>query len=81
NSKGAMLGAFLVWVIWSGTEFVAAALPPTFGPRAHALRIVLIGLLLMIMLLVRPQGMLGEERQVSKLLRPAGGGRQAPADG
>ncbi|MFS8535523.1 MAG: hypothetical protein FWJ65_10260, partial [Limnochordales bacterium] len=81
NSKGAILGAFIVWIIWSGTEFVAAALPPALGPRAHALRIVLIGLLLMVMLLVRPQGVLGEERQVSKLLRQESGSRQASAGG
>ncbi|HEY8417394.1 MAG TPA: branched-chain amino acid ABC transporter permease [Limnochordales bacterium] len=81
NSKGAMLGAFVIWAIWSGTEFVAAALPPAFGPRAHALRIVLIGLLLMVMLLVRPQGVLGEERQVSKLVRAGSRGRPSAAEG
>lgn len=72
NSRGAVLGAFLIWAIWSGTEFIAAALPPAFGPRAHAARIMLIGLLLMVTLVWRPRGILGEERQVSKLLdKPA----------
>lgn len=89
NSRGAVLGAFLVWGIWSGTEFIAAALPPALGPRAHAARIMLIGLLLMITLVLRPQGLIGEERQVSKLLdrpedeAPPGpdGGRSARAGG
>src|SRR5690625_666626 len=89
NSRGAVLGAFVVWGIWSGTEFIAAALPPALGPRAHAARIMLIGLLLMITLVLRPQGLIGEERQVSKLLdrpedeAPPGpeGGRSARAGG
>lgn len=71
NSRGAILGAFIVWGIWSGTEFIAAALPPALGPRAHAVRIMLIGLLLMVTLVLRPQGLIGEERHVSKLLDKA----------
>lgn len=72
NSRGAILGALVIWAIWSGTDIIAAQLPATLGPRVHALRVMLIGLLLMVTLVLRPQGILGEERHVSRLLHRRG---------
>jgi len=72
NSRGAILGALIIWAIWSGTDIVAAQLPATLGPRVHALRVMLIGLLLMVTLVLRPQGILGEERHVSRMLQRRG---------
>ncbi|HEX6971306.1 MAG TPA: branched-chain amino acid ABC transporter permease [Limnochordia bacterium] len=66
NNRGALLGALVVWAIWSLTEFFTDFLPAAIGTQAAAVRIVLIGLLLIIMLIWRPQGLLGEERQVSR---------------
>ena len=69
NNKGAILGAFVVWGIWTGTTFVTdQTLPPFWAARAPYLRFLLIGLLLEVIILLRPQGLLGEEPRVSKLL-------------
>ena len=67
NSKGALLGAFLVWGIWMGMTFVTDhILPPFWAARAPYLRFLLIGLTLEAIILLRPQGILGEERRISK---------------
>ena len=69
NNKGAILGAFLVWGIWTGSTFVTdQTLPPFWAARAPYLRFLLIGLILETIILLRPQGILGEERRVSKML-------------
>ncbi len=69
NNKGAVLGAFLIWAVWSGTQFVTAYLPPDVTVRAGALRVLLIGVLLQVILLSRPQGLLPERPP-----RPPGAG-------
>ncbi len=69
NNKGAILGAFLVWGIWVGTSFVTAELPAALQSRAPYLRLLLIGILLELVLLFRPQGILGEVRRVSRMLK------------
>ena len=67
NNKGAILGAFVVWAIWSwSTFFIGRVVPASFQTRAPFIRFILIGLLLVVILLVRPKGIIGEERQVSK---------------
>ena len=68
NNKGAILGAFLVWGIWIGTKFMTDLLPYTLKARAPYIRFLLIGILLEIILIYRPQGILGEEKKISKLL-------------
>ncbi len=60
NNKGAVLGAFLIWAVWSGTQFLTAYLPPDITARAGAARILLVGVLLQVILLARPQGILPE---------------------
>lgn len=67
NNKGAILGAFLVWALWSwSTFFIDRIVPRGFETRAPFIRYVLIGLLLVVILLRRPRGIIGEERQVSR---------------
>jgi branched-chain amino acid transport system permease protein len=69
NNKGAILGAFLVWGIWTGSTVVTdQTLPPFLASRAPYVRFLLIGLILEAIILLRPQGILGEERRVSTLL-------------
>jgi branched-chain amino acid transport system permease protein len=60
NNKGAVLGAFLIWAVWSGTQFLTGYLPIEFTARAGALRVLLVGVLLQVILLARPQGLLPE---------------------
>jgi len=67
NNKGAILGAFVVWALWSWSTFIILKIVPSgFETRAPFIRYVLIGLLLVIILLRRPKGIIGEERQVSR---------------
>lgn len=70
NNKGAILGAFLIWTIWSATELYAADLLELFnvqdaGIRSAYVRIFLIGLLLQVFLQKFPQGILPETRPSS----------------
>lgn len=60
NNKGALLGAFLIWAVWSGTQFLTGYLPIELTARAGALRVLLVGVLLQAILLARPQGLLPE---------------------
>ena len=76
NNKGALLGAFLVWGIWSGTGFATDFLPPTLQAQAFYIRYLFIALLLEAVLLLRPQGVLGEERVVSLFLGKEKGPRK-----
>lgn len=60
NTRGAIVGALLIWGIWSGTELVANLLPTAWITRASALRLLLIGVLLQVILLLRPEGVFPE---------------------
>lgn len=60
NNKGALLGAFVIWGVWSGTEFLTSQLPAEYTTQAGALRLFLIGILVQVILLWRPEGLLPE---------------------
>ncbi|MGE0145836.1 MAG: branched-chain amino acid ABC transporter permease [Parvibaculaceae bacterium] len=69
NNLGALLGAVLVWGLWSVSGVVlASAVPAEYQARAAALQIVLIGVALAALLVVRPRGLIGEEKIVSRFL-------------
>lgn len=62
NNKGALLGAVVIWTIWSGSEFVmSAGLPEGYTGYAGPLRVILIGVLLQVILITRPEGILPEK--------------------
>lgn len=63
NNRGAILGAVVVWTIWSATELVTARLPPEWLTRASYLRIFLIGLLLQVVLQRFGRGLLPERAE------------------
>lgn len=66
NNWGAILGAVVIWGLWTATETVLSALlPPGLQQQVAAVRIVMVGLILVAMLLLRPQGLLPERRNVS----------------
>ncbi len=67
NSKGAILGAFLIWGIWAGTDFLTGYLALS-ATRVASLRVIAIAILLELVLLLRPQGLLGEEKAISKMM-------------
>jgi len=68
NNKGVILGAFVIWAIWIGTQYMTEFIPATLKSRAPYIRFLIIGILLELILLYRPRGLLGEEKKVSKLL-------------
>ena len=70
NNAGAILGAILIWALWSGSgAVITAAFPPDFQARAAALQLVGIGTVLAALLVVRPRGLLGERTTVSRHIR------------
>jgi branched-chain amino acid transport system permease protein len=69
NNLGAVLGALMLWALWSLSSMAIAVLfPPEQQARAAALQIVLIGVLLSATLLLRPRGLFGELTIVSRHL-------------
>ena len=81
NHRGAILGAILIWGVWSGTSFLASGLEPVLAAihedlpgRAQYIRWLLVSLLLAAIVLFRPQGVLPEEMRVSNYLRRSGKG-------
>jgi branched-chain amino acid transport system permease protein len=66
NNRGAVLGALVVWAIWSLSGIaIAKTVPPHLAAQGGALQVILIGLLLVLSLLLRPRGLIGEEPMVS----------------
>jgi branched-chain amino acid transport system permease protein len=69
NNKGAVLGAVLVWGLWSASGAAMTTIfPPEQQARAAALQIVAIGVIMAAILLLRPRGILGERVTVSRYL-------------
>ncbi|MCX7961936.1 MAG: branched-chain amino acid ABC transporter permease [Burkholderiales bacterium] len=67
NNRGALLGTFVVWGIWTASgALVTKLVPPTYAAQGAAVQVILIGLLLVLTLLFRPQGLIGEEAVVSR---------------
>jgi branched-chain amino acid transport system permease protein len=70
NNRGAVVGAFVVWALWTLSGGVLREIiPAQHQARAASLQVVLIGILLMAILLLRPRGLLGEEAVVSRHTR------------
>ena len=61
NNRGAVVGAFGIWFLWSLTDYMTRFLPDALEARASFLRIFLIGLALQFILIHRPQGLIGEK--------------------
>ena len=71
NNRGAILGALVVWGIWAASAaLIGAVVPADQEARAATLQIVIIGVALCLILLLRPRGILGELRVVSRHLDP-----------
>ncbi len=62
NNRGAVLGAFVVWGFWSAAgALLRGWVPQAEQARAAALQVVLIGVLIALMLVLRPRGLIGEQ--------------------
>jgi branched-chain amino acid transport system permease protein len=62
NNRGAILGAFVIWTIWSVSEMLTDRLPTEIAIQAKYIRIFIIGLMLQLVLRFRPEGILPEEQ-------------------
>jgi branched-chain amino acid transport system permease protein len=60
NNRGAIVGAAIIWGLWSLSDLLTGLLPPPLDTRASYLRVILIGVVLQAILLKRPQGLLPE---------------------
>jgi len=61
NNKGAILGALVVWTLWSVTEIFTNRLPPEWATRSSFIRMLLVGLLLQVVLQRFRAGLLPEK--------------------
>ena len=67
NNLGAILGALIIWAIWSATGLATGMIfPPEQQARAAALQIVAIGVLMSATILLRPRGLIGERITISR---------------
>ena len=67
NNRGALLGAYLVWGFWAiSGNVLRGMVPQAEQARAAALQVVLIGVLIALMLVLRPRGLIGEDIGVSR---------------
>ncbi|WP_181182794.1 branched-chain amino acid ABC transporter permease [Mesorhizobium sp. B3-2-1] len=61
SNLGAVIGSILVWAIWAGSGTLTSVLfAPEQQARAASLQIVAIGVMLCVILLVRPNGLFGD---------------------
>lgn len=65
HSFGPILGAIIFWLYDSLTQFLLPAILPLDGAQIGALRVALVGLLLMVLMIGRPQGVLGRKEELS----------------
>ena len=66
NNKGAILGAYVIWGFWTITlQLQGYDMPGVISSRIFFIRDFLLGSLIVAVLLLRPQGLLPEERRVS----------------
>ncbi|MBC7706096.1 MAG: branched-chain amino acid ABC transporter permease [Rhodoferax sp.] len=71
NNRGALLGAFVVWGFWTvAGGLLRGWVPQAEQARAAPLQVVLIGMLIALMLVLRPRGLMGEEVAVSRMPKP-----------
>lgn len=90
NNRGAILGAFIMWFVWTAPQNLNDVLPATldtplgklnvaaqlFGP----IRIIAIVVVLELILLFRPRGILGEEKITSTLVAQTANGKSDSAN-
>ena len=81
NHKGVLVGALAVGFFWFGTPLFQESLPDWLGSRVFQVRQLIIGALIVIFLLWRPQGLLAERARVSRYVRRRPEAQPALEDG
>ena len=71
NNRGAVLGALIVWSVWTSSGFIISrVIPSEIQAQGGAIQAILIGLVLVVTLLIRPRGLIGEQLHVSRHAQP-----------
>lgn len=65
NNAGTLLGAAIFQIYFTVTRFALPALVPLDDARLGALRLMVIGLLLIVLMMARPQGILGKKEELT----------------
>lgn len=65
SNPGTLLGAALFWAYQTITRFVLGDIVPLDDARLGAFRVMIIGLLLMVLMVWRPQGILGKQEELT----------------
>jgi branched-chain amino acid transport system permease protein len=69
NNRGVIAGAFLVWAIWIGSDFLTDFVPAAVATRIGFIRMLFVGLILGITILTRPQGILSGKKLLTDWYR------------
>ena len=67
NNKGSILGAYVLWSTWTGSEILTGYLPQVMQLRAPFIRVLAVGLAIVLLLRFRPRGLIGREPTISKM--------------
>ncbi|HIF81016.1 MAG TPA: branched-chain amino acid ABC transporter permease [Gammaproteobacteria bacterium] len=66
NNLGAIVGAIVIWALWSASDsLINFIVTPDYQTQAAALRIIIVGMVLVLMLLFKPLGILPEKKHLS----------------
>jgi neutral amino acid transport system permease protein len=65
SNAGAILGSAIFWGYQTVTRFILEDIVPLDDARLGAFRVMLIGLLLMVLMIWRPQGILGKKEELT----------------
>jgi len=77
NNRGAVLGALIIWFLWSATELLSTRLPQDWAVKAAYVRVLMIGFLLQLVLRFFPGGLLPERTSSHGVDKPSRGDPQA----
>lgn len=66
NNLGVVVGALAIRGLWEGMMFLSDILPE--GVQVGAIRLAVIGLLLVLVIMLKPEGILGEKKTASDIL-------------
>lgn len=70
NNLGAIVGAIGVWGLWAMSGLaISRLLPVAYQSQGGAIQVIIIGLLIVLTLIFRPRGLIGEVDAVSKHTR------------
>jgi branched-chain amino acid transport system permease protein len=69
NNRGVILGSFLVWAIWVGSDFFTDFVPARVATQIGFIRMFFVGSILFVTILTKPQGLLTQKLRIIELFR------------